>query len=219
MEDSEPVGEVKMSHPQELKDFKPADEVRMSNPEMVNSGVLNSMASFAKGNTTISEERVRELGFDKFEDTFHSQMLEDIALADFRTLVSRLASRNSWIDGNKAEIISIEEEGVTDRVLMKESYDDSEDGKVIYNKLAVVKKPGDKIDLAWIDHKLNYELSPEKVVNKPDKKWYDKIYCNSSDQSITYKPRVLSEADKESLQQFLKCSASKGFLKNHSAEL
>ena len=193
----------------------------VSRKSMISSEMVKSMVRSVEEQEALmkSEDEMKHggLAFDMFEDSFQSQVLHDIELDNFRTLVSRIAHRHAWSDELKERIISTGENGAINDALIEESYDDTQAGKVLYNKLAVAKRSEGKIDLALMYQTLDYQLSPEKVETEPNKwKSFKEMFSQGADQSPTYNTRRdLSEADRVSLEKYLRYRALRGLLQNH----
>ena len=162
---------------------------------------------------TMAEERVRGLRFDKFEETFNSQVMEGIKLKDFEEIVDRIAKRHSIPEEKKDGILDGKCAKKNTLVAKEFVFNVGEDSQLVYMKVATVKTSDTKIDLALMYYKLDFKLAPLQTETTRST-WFLSMKIGEKTE-IEYKTRDLSEKDQDCFTNFFRYKALKGFLQEN----
>ncbi|XP_068737025.1 uncharacterized protein [Montipora capricornis] len=164
---------------------------------------------------TAAEELVRGLTFDKYHEKISTQILIEMKLTDFVTVVSRIGTRHQIPAKTQEAILDGQFVKMNEIRIREFQFEKGATGSVLYGRVVTVKREDSTIDLAYVLFHLEFKLSPRKIEERRRKKFFGIIYGSRT--KVRFEERNLSEKEMEHISNFFRIKAVKGFKQEYPA--
>ena len=166
---------------------------------------------------TAAEETMRGLTFDKFNEKVSCKVMKGIKLADFRTVIDRIARRLEMPEDTKESLLDGEYADENLEVVIDFKFSKGQDSSFTYGRIATIKRPNGVIDIAYSVYLLGFKLSPKIVQHEQKKKFlFFTIGTKVWRETIE---RNLSDREQDHMRTYFLRKAINGFRKEYAGLL
>ena len=193
-----------------------ADAVAMARVAMVLVSTFSS-DKITSRDLTAAEESVRGLTFDVFNEKTSCRVMTGIRLADFETLVNRIARRFGFPDDIREAILESELANVNTEIIRDFKFTKGETGSFTYGSIATVKPDNATINLAYSVYNLEFKLSPQVIEHTRRKRFLG--FTTGKRVWRETRERNLSVKEQDWLRIYFLNKAVKGFKEDYAGLL
>ena len=193
-----------------------ADAVAMARVAMVLVSTFSS-DKITSRDLTAAEESVRGLTFDVFNEKTSCRVMTGIRLADFETLVNRIARRFGFPDDIREAILESELANVNTEIIRDFKFTKGETGSFTYGSIVTVKPDDATINLAYSVYNLEFKLSPQVIEHTKKKKFLG--FTTGKKVWRETRERNLSVKEQDWLRIYFLNKAVKGFKEDYAGLL